>query len=494
MSAYAQLVERFDRLSKIDEALNILHWDMSAMMPTGAAPGRARSLSALKTITHEMITAPEIKQLLDAAEGESLDDWQRANLTGMRRDWVHAAALPARLVQEMTEACSACEMAWRKAKPASDYAAVKPLLAEVLRLTREVAEVKSQALGVSAYDALLDQFEPGGRSAEIDAVFADLSAFLPGFLAEVQAKQAPAPLPPAGPFPIEQQKALGLKIMGVLGFDFEHGRLDVSSHPFCGGNPDDVRITTRYDTADFMRSLLGVIHESGHALYEMGLPEAWRGQPVGRARGMSIHESQSLLMEMQACRSKAFLSYATPVMAEMFGRTGEAGWDAETLYGANVRCNPGFIRVDADEVSYPAHVILRYRLEKTLIAGELELDGLPEAWNQGFEQLLGLKVPDDARGCLQDIHWYDGLFGYFPTYTLGAMTAAQLFDAAQSQLPGLSDSIAQGDFAPLLGWLRTNIHGKASSLSAPDLLTAATGRPLDAAVFKAHLKRRYLPG
>ncbi|HLN22838.1 MAG TPA: carboxypeptidase M32 [Patescibacteria group bacterium] len=490
--AMSKLERLFARLNAIDESLGILHWDMATMMPVGGAESRAGQLAILKSLHHELLTAPEVPDLLAAAEGETLDGWQRANLAEMRRDWIHAAAVPAQLVEDLSRAGSACEMVWRKARPASDFAAVKPALAEVLRLTREVAEVKSQALGVGLYDALLDQYEPGGSSAVIDAVFADLGRFLPGFLAEVLARQPPAPQGPQGPFPADRQKALALRMMTVLGFDFEHGRLDISQHPFCGGTPDDVRITTRYDDEDFMRSLLGVVHETGHALYERGLPEQWRGQPVGRARGMGVHESQSLLMEMQACRSREFLSFAAPLMAEAFGAAGQPGWDAETLRAVNVRVTPGFIRVDADEVSYPAHVILRYRLEKALIAGEMQVDDIPSAWNEGFAELLGLTPPDDRQGCLQDIHWYDGAFGYFPTYTLGAMTAAQLFDAARRAVPGLLDSIGQGDFAPLLGWLRVNVHGHASHLSSAELLTRATGRPLDAQVFKDHLRVRYL--
>lgn len=490
--AYDRLSALFARLSDVEEALGILHWDMATTMPVGGAESRGRQLATLKSLHHEMLTAPDMADLLDAAEGESLDEWQRSNLREMRRDWVHAAAVPSRLVEDLSRAGSACEMAWRKARPASDFQAVAPFLAEVLRLTREVAEVKSQALGVDPYDALLDQYEPGGRSAEIDAVFADLERFLPGFLAEVTARQAALPAGPQGPFPVDKQKALGLRMMEIMGFEFDHGRLDISQHPFCGGTPDDVRITTRYDEADFMKSLMGVIHETGHALYERGLPQGWRGQPVGRARGMSIHESQSLLMEMQVCRSKEFLSFAAPLAAEMFGAKGQPGWDGDTFRALYLRVRPGFIRVDADEVTYPAHVILRYRLEKALIAGEMQVAEIPTAWDEGFMALLGQDVPDNRQGCLQDIHWYDGAFGYFPTYTLGAMTAAQLFDAAKKAVPGLLNSIGQGDFAPLLGWLRTNLHSQGSHLSASALLTKATGRPLDAQVFKDHLRQRYL--
>lgn len=490
--AYARLEQIFTRLTLIEQALGLLHWDMAAMMPPGGAESRGEQLATLKALAHDLLTAAEVKPLLDAAAGEDLDDWQRANLAEMRRDWVHAAAVPSRLVEDLSRAGSACETIWRKARPAGDFRAVAAPLALVLRLTRDMAEIKSQALGVSAYDALLDQYEPGGRSAAIDVVFDDLGAFLPGFLDQVLARQKPPPAGPRGPFPIDRQKDLGLRMMAVLGFDFEHGRLDVSQHPFCGGTPDDVRITTRYDEGAFIKSLMGVLHETGHALYERGLPVAWRTQPVGRARGMSLHESQSLLMEMQACRSREFLSFAAPVIAETFGAAGRPGWDAETLYAQNVRVAPDLIRVDADEVTYPAHVILRYRLEKALIGGELQVADIPEAWNEGMQSLLGIRPPDDRQGCLQDIHWYDGAFGYFPTYTLGAMTAAQLFDAAGKQVPDLLASIGRGDFRPLLGWLREAVHGRASRYATDELLTRATGRPLDPSVFKAHLRQRYL--
>lgn len=489
--AYDRLELIFRRRAFVEQAQGMLHWDMAAMMPPGGAASRGEQLATLTALSHEMLTAPEVGPLLDAADAESLDDWRRANLFEMRRDWVHAAAIPSRLVEALSRAGSACETQWRKARAAADFAQVAPHLAEVLRLTREMAGIKSDRLGVSPYDALLDQYEPGGRSAAIDSLFDDLADFLPGFLDDVLARQAPPPEGPQGPFPVERQRELGLRMMSVLGFDFEHGRLDVSQHPFCGGTPEDVRITTRYDEGAFIKSLMGVIHETGHALYERGLPDAWRAQPVGRARGMSLHESQSLLMEMQACRSRAFLSFAAPLMAEAFGADGQPGWDAQALYALNVRVAPGFIRVDADEVTYPAHVILRYRLEKALIAGEMEVADIPAAWNGEMEALLGIRPPDDAQGCLQDIHWYDGAFGYFPTYTLGAMTAAQLFDAAQRALPDLTDHIGRGDFRPLLGWLRRNVHEKASRYPVDELLTMATGRPLDPAVFKEHLRRRY---
>lgn len=492
--AYTMLEARFRKMNAVAEALSVLSWDQATMMPEGAAEYRAEQVATLRGINHEQITAPDMGELLDNAAAEPLDTWQSANLREMRRDWIHASALPADLVDALARAESACEMVWRGARAAADFKAVLPALKVLLNLVREVGQVKAEALGVSVYDALLDQYEPLGRSAEIDPVFDHLEGFLPGFIAEVLDAQAARPpvAEPPGPFPIESQKALGAKLMGVLGFDFHHGRLDISHHPFCGGYPGDIRVTTRYNEDDFASAMMGVLHETGHALYEFGLPSGhWRPQPVGRARGMVVHESQSLLMEMQACRSKEFATFLAPLVKETFGGQG-AAWEADNLYRRGIRVSRGFIRVEADEVTYPAHVIIRYRLEKALIEGRMELDDLPEAWNRGYERLLGITPPDDRLGCLQDIHWYGGAWGYFPTYSLGAMTAAQLFDAAKRADPAIPDGLSRGDFKPLLAWLRTNVHSKGSSLSTRELLTQATGRPLDPSVFEAHLRRRYL--
>jgi carboxypeptidase Taq len=279
--------------------------------------------------------------------------------------------------------------------------------------------------------------------------------------------------------------------MQAVGFDFRHGRLDESHHPFCGGVPDDVRLTTRYEADDFMPGIMGVLHETGHALYDQGLPPEWRHQPVGEARGMSIHESQSLIIEMQACRSREFIAFAAPLMREAFGGTGPA-WEPDNIHAHYIHVERSLIRVDADEVTYPAHVILRYRLERALIAGDMTLADLPVAWHDGMRELLGLAPPNDALGCLQDLHWYAGSWGYFPTYTLGAMSAAQLFQAARRAVPEMPAALSRGDFRPLLGWLRTHVHGKGSFLSTLDLLAKATGRPLDPRAFEAHLEERYL--
>ncbi|TAJ36433.1 MAG: carboxypeptidase M32 [Reyranella sp.] len=492
---YSELERRFGRLSAVHRAQAILNWDRSTMMPDGASDDRADQLATLGVIAHEIIVAPEMPDLLARAEegASALDPWQAANLREMRRSWVHESALPADLVEARTRACSACEMVWREAKKNADFKSLLPTLSEVLTIMRRVGEAKAAALGTSLYDALLDEFEPGGRSARIDVLFAELRAFLPDLLGRVleQQKHQPPILPLEGPFPVEAQRRLGEELIRRIGFDFHHGRLDVSAHPFTGGTADDVRITTRYDEQDFARALMGVLHETGHGLYEAGLPRQWRRQPVGSARGMTLHESQSLLMEMQACRSDAFIRFAAPRMRAAFGKDGPA-WTEANIHRIYTRVAPGFIRVDADEVTYPLHIMLRYRLERAMLAGDLALADLPGAWNDGMRELLGIVPPDDTLGCLQDIHWPDGGWGYFPTYTLGAIAAAQLFAAAQRAVPGLMEAIGQGDFAPLLAWLRANVHGKGSIATTDEILAGATGAGLGTAAFKAHLESRYL--
>lgn len=492
MGAYATLEGRFRRAALIGEVAGILGWDSAVIMPDGSADARAEQMAALKLTRREILAAADMADLFDMAAEEPLGGWQAANLHEMRREWVRSAAIPPRLVEARTRANTACEMAWRSARPASDFASVLPLLEEVAHLTIEAGEAWSAALDVPLYDALLDGFEPGGRSADIDPVFDDLAGFLPGFTREVIDRQsARPPLPLDGPFPVDRQEALGRRFMAALGFDFDKGRLDVSHHPFTGGAPDDIRITTRYDEADFLTGLYAVLHETGHAQYAAGLPLQWRRQPVGGARGMTLHESQSLLIEMQVCRGAAFMEWAAPPMAEAFGGTGPE-WSAGNLLALVTRVARGYIRVDADEVTYPAHVILRYRLEKAILAGDRPLEDLPGAWNDGLEALLGIRPPDDRRGCLQDIHWYSGAWGYFPTYTLGAMAAAQLYAAAKAADSTIEPALAAGEFGPLYGWLRPNVHELGARFGTGELIERATGRPLDAAAFKAHLTTRYL--
>jgi carboxypeptidase Taq len=494
MTAYDRLVDRFARIATIGEASSVLGWDAAAMMPPGGGAARGDQLAVLAGLSHSMLVEPAVGEDLASAEsvGER-DPWCAANLRLMRHAYTRATALPPDLVEASTRANSACEKVWREARRKSDFAMVRPYLEEVLRLTREAAAALAPALGLGPYDALMDGFQRGMRTAEITPVFAEYEVFLRRTLPLAEERQArsPAPTRPAGPFPIDVQEALCRRLSERLGLDFNHARLDRSAHPFSGGTQTDVRITTRYDATDFTQAVLAVVHETGHALYERGLPPDHARQPVGEAAGMATHESQSLIVEMQACRSDAFLSWLGPELHAAFDGD-PAPYRPDNLGRLWRRVQRSFIRVDADEMTYPAHVILRFRLEQALIGGTLAVADLPGTWNDGFKALLDIVPPDDARGCLQDIHWYDGGFGYFPSYTLGAMAAAQLMAAARRAVPELDAALARGDLSPLLGWLRANVHGRGSLLEFNALLAQATGKPLDPADFQAHLTARYL--
>ncbi|MBK8481309.1 MAG: carboxypeptidase M32 [Proteobacteria bacterium] len=500
MKAYPKLEAHFGRIGRLAAVEGLLHWDTETMLPPGAAADRGEQLAALRTVLHELETAPQLPELLDRAADEALDDWQRANLHEMRRRVRHQQGVPAPLVAALARAGTECVVAWREARARDDFAALLPRFERVVALVRERATAKGELLRMAPYDALLDEYEPGLHAVLVDEVFDALASFLPQLIASVIERQAaqPAPMPWPVSFPIERQRVLAERVMTALGFDSQRGRLDRSAHPFCGGSGgDDVRITARWREDSFVEGLQAVAHETGHALYEQGLPAAWRFQPVGQARGMMLHESQSLLVEMQACRSRPFLSWLAPQLGALFG-AGPAGvggaspWSVDNLERVYRRVARSLIRVDADEVTYPAHVILRYRLERALLSGALPPRALPAAWRDGMQELVGVAPPDDRQGCLQDIHWMDGTFGYFPTYTLGAIAAAQLHEAAMLAEPGLPAAIAVGDFQPLLDWLRANVHAHASRLSGEALLQAATGRGLEVGCFRTHLERRYL--
>ena len=494
MTAYDRLATRFARIATIGEASSVLGWDAATMMPPGGGAARGDQLAVLAGVSHSLLVAPAVGDDLAAAEATAKPDpWNAANLRLMRNAYTRATAMPSDLVEAQARANSACEKVWREARRQSDFALVRPHLQEVVRLVREAAAALAPALGLNPYDALMDGFQRGMRVADIVPVFAGYEAFLGQALPQAEERQArnPAPLRPPGPFPIAVQEALCRRLAARLGLDFAHARLDRSAHPFSGGTQTDVRITSRYDEADFTQAVLAVVHETGHALYERGLPASHARQPVGEAAGMAAHESQSLIVEMQACRSDAFLSWLGPELHAAFGGD-PAPYRPENLARLWRRIERGFIRVDADEMTYPAHVILRFRLEQALIAGTLSVADLPGAWNEGFQALLGMVPPDDARGCLQDIHWYDGAFGYFPSYTLGAMAAAQLMAASRHDVPELDSALGEGDLSPLLGWLRAKVHAQGSRLEFNPLLQEATGRPLDPSYFERHLTARYL--
>ncbi|MBK0098417.1 carboxypeptidase M32 [Erwinia sp. S63] len=491
-SAYQELSKTFQRLSRFGHLGAIAGVDMQTTMPPGGSQARGEAMAELSVFMHELLTDKRLGGLFDAAQQESLNDVEQANLSEMQRAWQQATILPASLVEAKSLAGSRCEHAWRQQRPANDWQGFSANLKEVVKLSREEAQLRAEALGVSRYDALLDVFEPGMTSAQLDSTFGELKSWLPALLQKaVEKQQKTAIAAPVGPFAIEAQKQLGLSVMKTLGFDFNHGRLDVSAHPFCGGVPEDVRITTRYNENDFLSAMMGVIHETGHARYEQNLPKQWRGQPVAHARSTAMHESQSLFLEMQLGRSKAFLQHIHPQVVALMGDQPALALD--NFVRQTQRVKPGFIRVDADELSYPAHVILRYEIERALIEGEIEVDDIPALWDEKMQQSLGIDTRGNYRdGCMQDIHWTDGAFGYFPTYTLGAMYAAQLFQAVKRAIPQVEDLIRNGELQPVFDWLQQNIWQHGSRFPTQQLLLNATGETLNPHYFRQHLEQRYL--
>ncbi|NVO06033.1 MAG: carboxypeptidase M32 [Rhodoferax sp.] len=490
--AYSALSATFTRLYRLGHLGAIAGWDQAAMMPSKGNVARGAALAELQLLMHQILTDTALTGPLQAAEAEPLQAAERANLREMRRDWELANLLPGRLVEAQSLAGSRCEHAWRAQRQANDWAGFLDNFAPVVALAREEAQLLSQAQGVAPYDALMGKYEPGAKSVEIERLFGAVKTWLPALVQQVRAKQAgEAVLPASGPFPIEKQRALGLEVMGLLGFDFEGGRLDISTHPFCGGVAEDVRITTRYSEGDFVRSLMGIIHETGHARYEQNLPRDWLHLPLGRARSMGIHESQSLSFEMQLARSAAFVQAIAPLLQKHLGA--QEAFAPDNLVRLLTRVQPGRIRVDADELTYPAHIILRFEIERALVDGSIEAADIPALWDEKMQAYLGLDTRGDYRdGCLQDIHWPSGSFGYFPSYTLGAMYAAQYFATLRRQQPELDARIAATDLAPVMDWLRDHIWSQASLWDTDTLVQRATGEALNPAYFRAHLEQRYL--
>lgn len=485
------------KLEAFEHALSILHADEATNMPTGGGEKRAEAVATLAAISHEQSTAPHILDwIIDADENATND--QRIVLKEFTRQYHQRVCLPADFVRRQTEATMRSEQLWRELRPTGNWKEFTPALEGVVSLMREEAQMRANATGLAPYDALMEQFDPGNRTADITPIFDALKTFLKGFLPEALAAQeerlATRPLKEFnGPYPIEKQRELGLAAMKGIGFDFTHGRLDVSHHPFCGGVPTDVRMTTRYRTDEFLSALMGVLHETGHALYEQGLPRKDSHWPHNKARGMGAHESQSLFVEMQLARSPEFWQWAMPLVQEHIGKDAIDGWSAQDILARVNFIERGRIRVDADEVTYPLHVILRYELEQELVADKLKVADIPEAWNAKMSEYLGLTTIDDPEnGPMQDVHWPAGAFGYFPSYTLGAMMAAQQWTALEKAQPNMRDDISKGKFDAINQWRHDNIWSQGSRRTTPELLRHATGEPLNPDYFTAHLKRRYL--
>ncbi|MFB3903162.1 MAG: carboxypeptidase M32 [Acidobacteriota bacterium] len=489
---YGEFKRRSSEITHLRSILQSLSWDQETMMPEMGAGHRALQVSTLAVIQHQRLTDPAYGDLiarLEAAPG-TLDQWGKASVREARRQYDKATRLPESLVKELAETAALAYEAWVKARSESDFPAFAPWLDKMVKLKRAEAQCL-QIPGAPLYEALLDDYEPGAKVSQLDALFTEIRPELTSLLDRItSASRQPRPLP-TGPFPVQGQETLGREILTSMGFNWKAGRVDTSPHPFCSGfSPLDVRITTRYSTSEIGKALFGMMHECGHALYEQGLnPDAY-GLPACDAVSLGIHESQSRLWENQVGRSRGFWEHWFPRLRRTFPPHFDNFSLDDFVFAINkVIASP--VRVEADEVTYGLHVILRYELEKALIAGELEPSGLDEVWNERMQEYLRYRPANAAEGVLQDTHWSQGLLGYFPTYLLGNLYAAQLFEQARRSIPELETMISTGELLPLREWLRTNVHARGKALTADELIQEVTGRKLSAEFFLNYLKTKF---
>lgn len=468
-AAWTELTGILREIEALEGALAVLGWDQQTMMPRKGSAARGAQLAALSKIVHERLVSPRVGELIAELDGSDLDQAQTAGLRNLKRSYLRATRVSSDLVVRIAEAQSEAFDAWIFAKTNNDFASYVPSLSKLFDLVLE--RVRAIDDTRHPYDVMLEEFDPGTTIDTLKPMFARLQSGLVELLKAISQVSTPAPL--AHEFDVVKQRDVHNTVLRAMGFDFDAGRLDDSEHPFSVGiHPDDVRITTHIYPNDFLSSLSGTIHEGGHALYEQGLPQNLRGMMVSHAASFGLHESQSRFWENTIGRSQPFSTWLSTRLDERFPGNGV---DGATLYRAANRVSPGLIRIKADEVTYNLHIIVRFEIEVALFEGKLAIADLPAAWNAKYKEYLGVDVPNDADGVLQDVHWSGGAFAYFPSYTLGNLYAAGLGATLTQQMPDLWDRVAAGDFAPIREWLRTNIHEKGHLEEAPEIVRGVIG-------------------
>jgi carboxypeptidase Taq len=491
-TAFKQLKDRLATIKDLGSVKSLLFWDQQTYMPGGAIAGRAEQMATLSRLFHEMLVDGETKRLLYSAGEPDPSSEKGALIRRARRDYERATKLPVDLVAQTSRVTAVAESAWVKARKESDWSLFAPHLEEILSLKREAAE----HLGYEdhPYDALLDAYEPGAKKARLEVVFEELKAGIVPLIRRVAERNQDGEDRSAslrGAFDEAAQEKFGREVISTFGYDWERGRQDRSIHPFCvSPGQDDVRITTRFDGGWLAPALFGTMHEAGHALYTQGVDPGYARTPLEGGTSMGVHESQSRLWENLVGRSRPFWSYYYPKLQEVFPET-LSKVDSESFYRAINVLEPSEIRVEADEVTYNLHILLRFELEIALIEGSLTVADLPAAWNARMEEYLGTVPENYALGVLQDIHWADGLFGYFPTYTIGNVLSVQLYDAALKAHPEIPEQMEVGEFSTLLGWLRENVHRHGARYYPDELVDRATGHPLDTAPYLSYLKNKF---
>ncbi len=469
MNAFDELMRYARETAALGQVAGRLGWDQETMMPRGAADQRSDEMAAMEGVLHARRTGPRIGEWLAAIDGETLDDAGRAQLREIRRSFERANKVPARLAAEIARVTSQAQGQWAEARAADDFAAFAPILREVLALRREEGAALSD--GGDVYDALLDDYEPGAKAAELEAMFGALRPRLVALREAILDKPAPKGL--EGTFDEGAQMKLTRQIAKVFGYDMSRGRVDKAVHPFSSGSGNDVRITTRTAPEDPFNCIYSTIHEVGHACYEQNIDQAYLLTPLGQGVSMGVHESQSRIYENQLGRSRAFTGWLYGQMRDAFGEIGVA--DEDAFYAAVNRVHNGFIRTESDEVQYNLHVLLRFDLERALISRALEVEDLEAAWNDRFAADFGFPVTRPSQGVLQDVHWSVGLFGYFPTYTLGNVYAGCLHAALRDAVPELDAQLARGELAQATGWLRDTVQQHGGLCTPRDLIARACG-------------------
>ena len=488
--AYETFMDKVAELADIGHAEGLLSWDQETYMPPKGAAMRARAQGTLAGLHHERLTAPELVGLVADLRGQVLEDDAAVNVREIGRSQDRALKIPKELVVELSQTESLSHEAWIEARQQAEFTLFQPWLEKILKLKKEVAE--RVGYEGTIYNALLDEYEPYARTEDIEPVFAELKEKLVPLVEKIAATEK---FPAKGiidqDFAIAKQEELGRQVLADLGFDLEAGRLDVAVHPFCSGTSrDDVRLTTRYSADWLPGSLFGTIHEAGHGLYEQGLPADAVGTPAGGSVSLGIHESQSRLWENMVGRSRAFWTHYLPRLKALFPAQLQE-IDLDSFYAAVNQVEPSLIRVEADEVTYNLHILLRFELERDLLEERVEVAELPSVWNERMQQYLGVRPPDDAQGVLQDVHWSFGLMGYFPTYTLGNLYGAQFFHQAQQDLPDLQAQIGRGELLNLKTWLNDKVHSRGSRLMAGELVEEVTGEKLNADYFTDYLQKKF---
>ena len=487
---FAELKSRLAEIHDVRRAQEVLFWDQTVMMPPGGGPVRSAQLTTLDRIAHSRFVDDAIGRLLEELRPyeESLryDSDEASLIRTARRDWEKARRVPAELAAEMVGAAAEAHDVWAKAREENDYATFMPHLERAVELRRRYVECFDAY--DEPYDVLLDDFEPGMKTAEVRAVLDELKTDLVPLIAEVGSTEPDEEFM-SGPFPIDAQHAFSLRVIERFGYDPQFFRLDLTVHPFAASSgTQDIRLTTRYLEND-ITSLFTAMHECGHGLYEHGVAPSLERTPLYHGVSSALHESQSRLWENLVGRSRPFWNYFYPQLQEAFPQAlGDV--EQEQFYRAINRVKPSHVRVDADEATYNLHIILRFELEQEIFAGTIELKDLPAEWNRRFEEYLGIPVPTDTLGVLQDVHWSGGGFGYFPTYSLGNIVSVQIWERAASELPDLHDAFEHGEFGQLHDWLRTNLYSLGRKFTPQETLERVVGGTIDPKPYVRYLREK----